>query len=53
MSTTDTSERKTQLKIPEYLRISSLLSLCKGRHTPLISLFYRILVEYGNPSLKF
>ena len=43
MSTTDTSECKTQLKIPEYLRISSLLSLCKGRHTPLISLFYLIL----------
>ena len=29
------------------------LSRGKGSHTPLISLFYRILVEYGNPSFKF
>ena len=43
MSTMGTSECKTQLKIPKYLRISSLLSLCKGRHTALISLFYLIL----------
>ena len=48
MSTIGTSECKTQLKIPEYLRISSLLSLCKGRHTPLISLFRLILEEFGS-----
>ena len=43
MSTTGTFEPKIKLKTPVYHRIFSLLTPCKGRHTALISLFYRIL----------
>ena len=42
-----------QFKIIKYHAIYSLLIACKGRHTALISLFYRILGLYGNSGLKF
>ena len=43
MSTTGTFRLQIQFKIIKYHAISSLLIACKGRHTALISLFYRIL----------
>ena len=53
MSTTGTFKLQIQIKIIKYHAISSLLIACKGRHTALISLFYRILGLYGNSGLKF